>query len=64
MYTMRTAINRSHVERRPSRRWIYPIDDPAHDRVLLLFMRSISGQTMQEPIDIIRCSREVHKPRE
>lgn len=64
MNTMRTAIYRSHVERRPSRRRVYPIDNPAHDRGLLLVMRSVSGQTMQEPIDIIRCGREVHKPRE
>ncbi len=59
MYTMRTTIHRGHVERRPSRRGIYPIDDPAHNRALL----SVSGQTMQEPIDIIRCGREMHKPR-
>ena len=61
---MCTTVDRSHVERRPSRRGVYPIDYPAHDRALVLRIFFTIGQTMREHIDIVRRGREVHEPRE
>jgi len=71
MHALRTAINRRHVKRRPPRRRIDPIDDPARDRVLVVLsmMRPIrvsasSGQAMLERANVVRRRCEVHEPRE
>lgn len=65
VYALRTAINRSHVKRRSSRRGVDPIDKSSRNHVLIvLSLRVIRGQTMAEPIYVIRRCREVDEPRE
>src|SRR5579863_4423418 len=64
MYALRTAINRSHMEGRPSRSRVYPIDDSSRNHALVLSLRPIGGQAMRKRIYIIRRCGEVDKPRE
>jgi hypothetical protein len=61
IHTLRAAVNRSDVQRRPSRSGIDPVDDPAHDGVvpLILAARRIGRQTIREPRGVIRSRREM-----
>jgi hypothetical protein len=65
IHALRAAIHRSDMERRPSRRGIYPIGDPAYNRMLVIISaRRINGQTIRESSDVIRRRRKVDEPRE